>query len=511
MMDQLDRCYKQNPAYQAEYDGRYWLLRGSGGPGVACDFTVHTIWTAFENNTTEQAVAAVCAETGISPAFVESTAKVLARAGLLVPSQSLPPLEDAPAKQLPDLAPFPIVTVIVLAGPQARAHVEICLNSLIAQTYPEIEIILVDNQTSDGTVEFVQQQIPQIRVLSTPRALGFSAANNLAIRQASGEFVFLLNDDTEMEPDCITECVRVMSRSDMIAAVAPRMKLFQMRSFLNSIGNSLYPDGRSCDNFVGYLDVGQFDETEQVFSACFGAAMLRRSAIKTVGFLDETYHFYLEDIDWSYRARLCGYDIVAAPRAVVYHKFNATMSDLPSTFKLGLIVRNRMRFIWKNLDARRAWRFMRIYGAEDVRTVLWAAGKGRNDIALAHWRSWWQWVRMLPGLAAARWRIRRSRHPAFSDDAAFALVDDVPRPLMYGPYPVLFTPAIRNHYMMLERFRPASKEMTPDMAEEPIPSVDAPMLVQKARAALRDRGLRGLLEDSWQYLRWRINLSQSSR
>jgi GT2 family glycosyltransferase len=512
MIDPLDPLYRQNPKFHAEYDGRYWLIRDADGRAVACDHAVHAIWSAFENRTTEQAIVEACTETGTSPAFAESTAKVLARAGVLVPSHPLPAMECPTGSPLSVPAPLPLVSVVVLAGPQARAHMETCLPSLTAQTHPEIEIILVDNQTADDTVAFVQQEFPQIRVLSTPGPLGFAAANNLAIEQTKGQFIFLLNDDTELEPDCIAECVRVMLRSDTIAAVAPKMKLFLLRSFLNSMGNSLYLDGRSCDNFVGYLDVGQFDTTEQVFSACFGAAMLRRSAVEEIGHLDEAYHFYYEDIDWSFRARLCGYDIVAAPRAVVYHKFSATMGELPSVFKLGLVVRNRMRFIWKNLDARRAWRLMRIYGAEDLRTVLWAVDKRKQDIARAHWKSWRQWVWSLPKLAAARWRTRRSRHPAFRDDAAFALVDGIPRPLMYGAYPVLFTPAIRKHYMKLARFQPESPPLPEDMVDESIlPPVDVPLLMQNAQAALRERGFGGLMKESWRYLYWRITTSQSKR
>lgn len=511
MTDPLDPLYRQNPQYQAEHDGRHWLIKDAHGRAVACDHPVYAVWSAFENRTTEQAIVVACTETGISPAFAESTAKVLARAGMLVPSRPLPAMGSPSSLQLPELVPFPLVSVIVLAGPRARTHLETCLPSLTAQTYPEIEIVVVDNHTTDDTVAFVQREFPQIRVLSTPAPLGFAAANNLGIGLANGQFLFLLNDDTEMDADCVAECVSVMSQSDRVAAVAPKMKLFLQRSFLNSMGNSLYPDGRSCDNFVGYLDVGQFDKTAQVFSACFGAAMLRRSALEQIGFLDEIYHFYYEDVDWSFRARLCGYDIVAAPRAVVYHKFNATMSELPSTFKLGLIVRNRMRFIWKNLDVRRAWKLMRTYGAEDLRTLLWAVDKGRQDVAKALWKSWRQWLWSLPKLAAARWHTRRSRHPAFQDSGAFGLVDDIPRPLMYGPYPVLLAPDIRNHYMRLARFQPESPPLLQDRADESVPPVDGPLLLHKAQAVLREKGFGALIKESWQYLYWRMTASQSNR
>ena len=143
-----------------------------------------------------------------------------------------------------------------------------------------------------------------MRVLPTPEPLGFGGANNFAMKQAAGELFLMVNEDTEMEPGCVAECVRVMRRSDRIAVVAPKMKLFYMRDFFNSMGNSLHPNGQSHDNFIGFLDVGQFDDTQQVFAACFGAAMVRRSVIDEIGYMDEKYFVYYDDADWSLRARI---------------------------------------------------------------------------------------------------------------------------------------------------------------------------------------------------------------
>jgi GT2 family glycosyltransferase len=509
MADPLDALYRQNTDYQAEHDGRYWLLSDAEGWGVACDEWVYRIWAAFDGRPTAQVVSAASLQMDTSAAFVESTAKVLARSGLLLPSHPLEPMGCLPSRAPDRLHSPPLVSIIVIAGRQARAHLETCLPSILAQTYPNLEIILVDNQTTDDSGTFVRQNFPQVAVIPADQPLGFDRANNLAMKQAQGEFFFLLNDDTELDPGCVAECVRVISQSDRIAAVVPKMKLYYMRSFLNAIGNSLYPDGLSCDNFVGYLDVGQFDETNQVFTACFGAAMLRSSAVKELGYLDESYSFYFEDMDWSFRARICGYDIVAAPQAVVYHKFNATMETLSSTFKLGLVARNRLRFIWKNLDFRRAWRLTRIYRAEDLRHVAWALEKGRKDIVQTYRRSWQQWVGSWPRLAVARWQTRRLRRPPFSDNAAFALVDRVPPPVMYGRYPTIRAAVVRNHYMRLEVFRPESPPAPEDLAQMITPpAVEVPTLTEKAKEVLREKGVRGLMEETWRYLYWRFAVAR---
>jgi GT2 family glycosyltransferase len=508
MTDPLDALYRQNPEYQPHHDGTFWLLSNAAGWGIACDALLHRTWSAFDGRPTVDVVREVSAETGASTAFTESSAKVLARAGVLKPSQPLPPLAHHVSSEFAGLSSLPLVSVIVLAGPQARDHLATCLPSILAQTYPNLEVILVDNQTADDSVPFTEQSFPQVKVLSTGESLGFDAANNLAMKQARGDYFVLLNDDTEMESSCVAECLRVMSRSDKIAVVVPKMKLFYLRSFLNSIGNSLYPDGLSCDNFVGYLDVGQFDDIDQVFSACFGAAMLRRSVIEEIGYLDENYSFYFEDMDWSFRARLSGYDIVAAPRAVVYHKFNASMDKLPSTFKLGLVAHNRVRFVWKNLNTGRAWRFARIYRAEALRHILWAMENQTPGILRAYCASWLKWLRLVPNLAIARWQTRRSRHPGFSDDATFALVDRIPRPLMYGRYPLINVPAVRDHYMQLEIFAPDSPLVaeSPTTVVTPLPAADLAVLMKKARKALREMGIPGLLRESRRYFCWRYTI-----
>ncbi len=499
--DTLDPCYRQNDRYRPHHDGTFWILSDADGWGLGCDEPVYRVWSAFDGRPTAEVIP------GLSAAFVECTAKVLARAGMLLPSLSLAPLARGPANDLSDLQTFPLVSVIILASRQARVHLETCLPSVLAQTYPHLEVILVDNQTTDDSAAFTRSNFPQVRVLPTPKPLGFGGANNLAMKQARGELFFLINEDTEMEPDCVAECVRVMLRSERIAIVAPKMKLYYMRGFINSMGNSTHPNGQSHDNFIGYLDVGQFDGTDQVFTACFGAAMLRRSAVEQIGYLDEKYFVYYDDTDWSFQARLRGYDIVAAPRAVIYHKFNATVSAMASTFKLGLIIHNRLRFAWKNFDFARARRFLWIYLKEDIGNFLWALSTKRFDVARTYVRSRLRWVASWPEVTFRRWQVRRARHPTFSDDAAFALNDQSLLPAMYGRYPVLMAPLIRGHYMRLDRFRPESSPAPEDLipAVGPMPPF-GPSLATKAWRALKSRGVRGLLADTQNYLRWRLDL-----
>jgi GT2 family glycosyltransferase len=504
MADPLDALYKQNTDNQARHDGTFWIVENAAGWGLAFDDLVYRVWSAFDGRTSKQVITGLGTKAGASAAFVESTAKVLARAGMLIPSQPLEPLSHITSADVSDLEPFPLVSIIILASRQAREHLEACLPSAMEQTYPNLEIFMVDNQTTDGSAAFTGENYPQVRVLSTPRQMGFSDANNWAMKQAQGEFYFLVNEDTELEPDCVAECVRVMVRSERIAAVAPKMKLFYMRDFINSMGNSTHPNGQSHDNFIGYLDVGQFDATDQVFTACFGAALLRRSAVEEIGYMDERFFVYYSDADWAFRARVYGYDVVAAPQAVVYHKFTATISTMASMFKLGLIIYSRLRFAWKNFDFRRARKFLWSYLKEDLGNLVWALYKRRYDVAGTYFRRRLQWVFSLPEVTVARWQTRRARHPSFSDDAAFAMIERIPQPAMYGKYPVIAAHFVRGHYMRLEKFRPESSPAQQDLVPAVTPALPPPSLLGKAWHTLRSKGLRGLVRETENYVRWRF-------
>jgi hypothetical protein len=180
------------------------------------------------------------------------------------------------------------------------------------------------------------------------------------------------------------------------------------------------------------------------------------------------------------------------------------MEKLASAFKLGLVARNRLRFIWKNLSVGRTLRLTWIYWRDSVQHVGWALGKGRYDIVRAYLGSWVQWLASLPELFLTRWQVRRQRRPPFTEDAAFALVHNVPRPTMYGRFPVVTMKVVQNHYMHLEVFRPDSAMPTvlPPLAERP--PLEPRARLKKAGQVLRENGIIELAKETRQYLLWRF-------
>lgn len=243
------------------------------------------------------------------------------------------------------------VSAIVLNFNSEAKQLAQCLQSLEKQTYQNIETIVVDNGSSKiDTLKMVEKEFPTAKVVRLERNYGFSGGMNRGISLANGEFVFLLNFDTRVEPEAVEEMLKVITRSDDIVGIAPKMLLSDQPSVIDSVGILVDGGGTFFNQGIGQVDIGQYDEVERTFGACFGAALLRRRAFDSgaVGPLDQSYFMFYEDVDWCYRANLLGYKFFTAPKAVVYHVHSAAAREKSYSFKYRLLERNLFRTYFKD-------------------------------------------------------------------------------------------------------------------------------------------------------------------
>jgi len=276
----------------------------------------------------------------------------------------------------------PLASVIV-ANWNGLHHLQVCLDSLMAQSYEPLEIILVDNNSSDGSQEFVSTNYPTVQLLELPENTGFTGANNSGLAAASGNIILLLNNDTEAHPDWAANIVGAFLDHPQVGIVASKILLYDRRDHFHSAGDFYSVNGLPGNRSVWQQDIGQHDVTEPVFSACAGAAGYRRQMIDAIGFLDQDFFFSCEDVDLSWRAHLAGWEVLYVPSAVVYHKLKATGGSETGSYYDG---RNFLYLIWKN------------YPTELLRRH-WPA------ILRAQWSISWQAFRALPS-PAARNRLR---------------------------------------------------------------------------------------------------------
>jgi len=249
-----------------------------------------------------------------------------------------------------------------------------CLDALRRQSCAEREIVVVDNASTDGSLDLLARDYPEARVMALPRNAGFTGACNTGIRESRSEFVALLNSDTQADENWLAEVVAAFERHPEAGLVASKMLLFDRRDVLHTAGDFVRLDGVPGNRGVWQRDEGQFDREECVFSACGGSAAYRRAMLNEIGLLDDDFFFSCEDVDLAWRAQLAGWKCVFAPKAIVYHKLAATGGGPTASFYDGrnmiwVIAKNYPGALWKRhwreviraqlritVEALRAWR-----------------------------------------------------------------------------------------------------------------------------------------------------------
>ncbi|MGO9490146.1 MAG: glycosyltransferase family 2 protein [Solirubrobacteraceae bacterium] len=297
------------------------------------------------------------------------------------------------------------VTAAILSY-DGRELLEMALPPLLAQTYQEIELLVVDNGSSDGTVAWLHDRWPQVRVVALPANIGVTAALNVCVAEAAGELVALLNNDVELEPDCILRLVQALEEHPDAAVACPKLIDFHHRELLDGAGDVYTWGGEAHRRGQGRRDLGQYDSPQRVFSASGAAALYRRSAFEAVGPFDERFFANCEDTDWSFRANLAGWTCRYVPSAVAYHMGSATLGSGVSDFALFHNWRNGIWVIVKNYPARSLVRHLPDLAFVQARNLAVSLLRGHLRVWL---RAWASALAGLGGTLALRRGVQRSR------------------------------------------------------------------------------------------------------
>jgi GT2 family glycosyltransferase len=238
-----------------------------------------------------------------------------------------------------------LLVSVVIPNWNGAHHLPVCLDALRAQTYPSLEVLVVDNASTDGSQALLAGQYPEVRLLTLPRNLGLTGANNAGFRDARGEILVSLNNDTEVDPHFVEALVEALLAHPEAGMAASKMLLFDRRDTIHSAGDGYGLDGIPFNRGVWQRDEGQFDEPGWIFGGCGGAVAYRRAMLDEIGLFDETFFTYCEDVDLNWRAQLAGWRCWYTPGAVVYHKLSATGGGPIASYYTG---RNTIWVIVKN-------------------------------------------------------------------------------------------------------------------------------------------------------------------
>ena len=240
-------------------------------------------------------------------------------------------------------------TTIIIPNYNGMAFLETCLSSLEAQSYQQFSVLIVDNGSTDGSVEWLRaHESARVRVLYLAENTGFAAAVNTGIKASDTPYVLLLNNDVRTDEHFVAEMVRAISRSKRIFSAASKMIRMYEPELMDSAGDQYTVAGWAFNRGTGRR-ITHYNQFCRVFSACAGAAIYRRDVFEKIGYFDEKHFAYLEDIDVGYRAKLFGYVNIYTPKAVVWHVGSGTSGSRYNEFKVRLTIRNNIWLNYKNM------------------------------------------------------------------------------------------------------------------------------------------------------------------
>lgn len=244
-------------------------------------------------------------------------------------------------------------TTVVIPNWNGMKFLKTCMDSLRTQDTDDFEILVIDNASEDGSVEFLRREYPEARVEVMEKNLGFSGGVNEGIRLSETPYVLLLNNDVEAEPGFVRELTESIERYPRAFSVSSKMVRFAERELLDDCGDIYTLLGWQAQRGTGQrTDDPKYNKPCKVFSACAGAAIYRKEVFEEIGLFDLDHFAYLEDIDVGYRAKIYGYENRYEPKAVVYHIGSGTSGAVQySDFKVKLSARNSIYLINKNMPA----------------------------------------------------------------------------------------------------------------------------------------------------------------
>lgn len=237
---------------------------------------------------------------------------------------------------------------VVIPNYNGMQYIKACLDSLMQQTIKDWEILFVDNGSTDGSREFVEREYPQVTVIPLSENTGFCHAVNVGIQKAEAEYVVLLNNDTEAEPEFLEmlyEGIRVKQNAFSGSA---KMIQFHNRRCIDDAGDFYNAFGWAFARGKGKPEE-KYNQEKKIFSSCGGAVIYRKKLVEELGFFDEEHFAYLEDMDLGYRAQIAGYDNWYLPKARVYHIGSGTSGSTYNLFKVRYSSRNNIYMIYKNM------------------------------------------------------------------------------------------------------------------------------------------------------------------
>ena len=278
--------------------------------------------------------------------------------------------------------PFVSIINVSLNGKELlEAH----LPSLKNLEYSNYEVIIVDNGSTDGSVEFVKENYPEFKIIKNQENLGTAEGSNVAIKEAKGKYIFWVSNDMEFDPYILNHLVACCEEDVIIGICTVKMRKIKggrMINEIDSLGADLDIFGFPASRGIHEQDSGQYDYKTDIFFSFGGAMFIRRSLLNIIGGYDSDYLTLADDIDLSWRAHLAGYRVVVEPKAFLYHRVSATLGKMHNRAQRRyLSERNTLRTLLKNYSLGYLFWILPAYSAILFSEIFFFVVLGKLQIA----------------------------------------------------------------------------------------------------------------------------------
>lgn len=289
----------------------------------------------------------------------------------------------------------PLVSIIIINW-NGLHFLKPCLETLYKQSYKNIEVIVVDNASHDGSVQFVEKQYPKVKIVVNKENLGFAEANNIGYKKVTGEYVLFLNNDTKVTKDFLSILVTILQKDTkkQLGGVQSKLLLMDTPEKLDSVGAFLTPTGFLYHYGIAKKDGNKYNKRIDVYSAKGACMMLRREVIEQVlvdgEIFDSTYFAYFEETDMCHRVWLAGYRLVFVPESIIYHKMGGTSTKMNNAFVQFHSFKNRINSYIKNFGTSFLFTILPLHILFCEAFALFALLKGNYNISVCIQKAiWW--------------------------------------------------------------------------------------------------------------------------
>jgi len=310
---------------------------------------------------------------------------------------------------------LPTVSVIIVNW-NGKSFLADCLDGLRQQTYGDFSVIMVDNGSSDGSLDYVQTHYPEVKTIAQSENLGFAIANNIAIQSVQTKYVALLNNDAVPHPQWLANLVEAIEDNPEIGFVASKMLFSDNPDKIDRAGDVYTTAGTALLGGRGKPS-DYYNNQKWVFGACAGAALYRTRMLDDIGLFDEDFFLVYEDVDLSFRAQLRGYKCLYVPDAIVYHRAGSSIGD-DSPVSVYYSHRNLEWVYIHNMPGKLIKRTIINHAIYNIASFLCFVARGRGgDFVRAKWHA----LKGLNRALAKRRQVQKNR--TVTDDYIWSLLE----------------------------------------------------------------------------------------